>query len=242
MTAQPAKIRRLVRGAVHIWQIDLLSAWERIQDCHQFLADDEVQRAERFHFERDRRRFVAAHAAMRNILARYLGVPARELLFHVAEKGKPQLGSRLSRSGLRFNLSHSRDRALLAVTLDSEIGVDIEFINPEAAGEEIANRFFSSREAGVLRSLRPEDRVHAFFDCWTRKEAYIKAIGKGLSVQLDSFDVAFGPGESARLLRVEGAPEELSRWSMYAVAVPQGYAAAVVVGGKQHRLEQHELD
>lgn len=242
MTAQPANLRGLSAGAVHIWHIDLLPAGERIPDCRNFLADEDLQRAERFHFDRDRRRFVAAHAAMRNILAQYLGVSAREILFHAAEKGKPQLGSSLSRSGLRFNLSHSHDRALLALARDSEIGVDIEFIKPQSAGEEIANRFFSSREAAVLGSLPPASRVPAFFHCWTRKEAYIKAIGGGLSVPLDSFDVAFGPGESARLLRVDGAPEELSRWSMYDVPVRQGYAAAVVVEGQQHRLEQREWD
>jgi 4'-phosphopantetheinyl transferase len=178
---------------------------------------------------------------MKTILSEYLGKPPQEIVLVYSDKGKPELGAGLTRSGLRFNLSHSRHRALLALTTHSRIGVDIEFINPEYSCDDIARRFFSPAEVHNLQALSPKQRSRAFFYCWTRKEAYIKALGEGLSQPLDSFDVAFMPGEPARLLRVE-AQEDLLRWSVYDLPVPSGYAAAVVVEGREHGIFQQQWE
>ena len=179
---------------------------------------------------------------MNKILSVYLGLEPRQILLVSSDKGKPELGAGLRASGLKFNLSHSRNYALLAVTLHSTIGVDIEFINPEYSGDEIATRFFSPAEVRQLGTLAPEERLQAFFHCWTRKEAYIKALGEGLSRPLDSFDVAFAPGEPAQLLRVESSAEEILRWRMYDLPVLSGYAAALVVEGREHQLAQRRWD
>jgi 4'-phosphopantetheinyl transferase len=228
---------QLAANEAHVWLVSLSGQESRDPSDFGPLSADEVQRARRFHFDRDRHRFTSARAALRNILAQYLGTAPQELRFSYTAKGKPELPADFRKPRFQFNLSHSGDFAMVAVALGSRVGVDIEFINPERATGDIAARFFSSAEIRTLEALPVAARVEAFFQCWTRKEAYVKGLGAGLSVPLDSFDVAFGPGVAPALLRLADSLNEASPWSMHDIAAPPGYAAALAVEGRHHQLQ-----
>lgn len=219
---------------VHVWRA-ALDLPERLADeLRHLLSDDERRRAARFHFERDRRRFSAGRGVLRDILGRYLNTAPQELRFHYDAHGKPSLYG----SDLRFNLSHSGGLALFAVTTGGQVGVDVERIRPEVMQEGLAKRYFSPREAAALEALPPEQQPAGFFNCWTRKEAYIKARGEGLSIPLDSFDVSLEPGEPARLLNVMGAPGEAERWSLWDLEVDAGFAAALALDSTERTLRR----
>lgn len=222
---------------VHIWHIALLQDDATVAECRKILFEDETQRADRFYFERDRRRFTVAHAALRQVLSRYLEVTPGEIKFSIGPKGKPDLVD-VETQQIRFNLSHSGEIALLAVARGQCLGIDVEFIKTDFGGEEIAERFFSRNEVKTLQALPADQKPAAFFSCWTRKEAYIKAVGEGLSLPLDSFDVAFAPGAAPALLRVDADAGELTRWSMYDIPVPPEYKAALVIEGREHLLKE----
>jgi 4'-phosphopantetheinyl transferase len=226
----------LSSAEVHVWRACLDPDASCVAQLRLTLSADESQRAARFHFPRDRRRFTVARGVLRDILGRYLGVPASELGFRYSAYGKPALADGFDATGVRFNISHSHEIALFAVTCDREIGVDIEYLGREIDGEEIAEHFFSSQECATLRALPAAAKHEAFFTCWTRKEAYIKAHGEGLSLPLDQFDVSLAPGEPAALLATRSDPREALRWSLQALPPGPGYVAALAVEGHGWQL------
>ncbi|HEX2328187.1 MAG TPA: 4'-phosphopantetheinyl transferase superfamily protein [Candidatus Angelobacter sp.] len=223
---------------VDIWKIDLRNAEAVTLADPGLLSPDEADRAARFRFARDRQRFIAGRIAMRRILAGYANVSPREVVFSYGTDGKPELSGALQQCGLKFNLSHSRDLGLLAVTKCLNVGIDVEWIDDKFPTQEIAQQFYSAAEIRRFQELDSLSRVAGFYECWTRKEAYIKALGGGLAVPLDSFEVAFGKGAAAALLQVRSDPRELMRWSMYGLNVEFGYKAALVVEGRGHRLRR----
>lgn len=227
----------LTTDDVHVWRIALEVADPLLARLREILADDERQRADRFYFEKDRRHFTAARGAMRILLSSYLSRRPQDVRFAYSNYGKPRLTDADNTSDLRFNLTHSHDLALLAVTRGRDLGVDVERLRDmERDGEPLAERFFSPRETAVLRSLPPELRREAFFHCWTRKEAYIKANGKGLSLPLDQFDVSLHPNEPAALLATQHDPQEAQRWSLRCLLPCEGYVGALAVEGHSWRL------
>jgi len=225
----PPESLLLQLGDVHVWRIELEQPEDVLENFRSTLESDELQRAGRFHFEKDRRHFVVARGFLRTVLGRYLNVKAAALRFSYSGYGKPALNGEHKNSRLRFNMSHSHGVALLALTEDKQIGVDVEFIRADFASEEIAQRFFSRVEVDCFNALSKEEQVAAFFRCWTRKEAYIKATGLGLSYPLDAFDVTLAPGEQAALLRAED--DDATRWSLIDLFAGKDYAAALAVAG-----------
>lgn len=190
------------------------------------LSPDEKARADRFRFAKDRNHFTVARGLLREWIGGYLHEPPASLEFCYGQHGKPALAGPHASSGLCFNLSHSFGVAVYAFAKERNLGIDVERVEPGSAGEDIARRFFSPREVSDLRSLPPESRAEAFFRCWTRKEAYIKALGTGLHTPLDSFSVSLLPDQSAQFL---GGVD--SRWHMAAFSPAEAYVAAVVYDG-----------
>jgi 4'-phosphopantetheinyl transferase len=204
-----------------------------VRACLELLAPAERERAEKFVFRKDRERFVVARAALRTLLGGYVRLAPERLSFDYGPYGKPSLSDA---QGLRFNVSHSRGLALYAVTRGREIGLDLEYVRDDVDVEQLAEHFFSRRETATLSALPATERKQAFFNCWTRKEAYIKARGEGLSHPLHGFDVTLAPGEPAALLHTAGDEREAARWSLRQLNPDAGYAAAVAVEGHGWRL------
>jgi 4'-phosphopantetheinyl transferase len=229
---EPAPRRpQLHRDEVHIWRAALALPLAEVEALKGLLSEDELRRAERFHFPHDRSRFVIARGTLREILSLYVGLPPELLRFGQNAYGKPELVGEPGVTRVRFNLSHSGGLALYAVAAGREVGVDIEVVREGVPCEELAENYFSRREVAALLALPVGYRRQAFFECWTRKEAYIKARGVGLSLPLDSFDVSLTPWEPATLLTTREDEQGAASWSLRELMAHPAYAAAVAVEG-----------
>jgi 4'-phosphopantetheinyl transferase len=217
---------------VHVWRAALDQPNERVRRLLGTLSADERARADKFYFERHRRPFIVSRGFLRAILGRYLDREPESLVFTYGPQGKPALGE----TDLHFNLSHSGDCALLALTRGREIGVDVERVRPRAELEGIAGRFFAPAEVAALRAVSAVEKEQAFFNCWTRKEAYVKACGEGLARPLDRFEVSLAPGEAARLIAVADDAAEAARWALRELESLPGYVGCVAVPGHGWRL------
>jgi 4'-phosphopantetheinyl transferase len=221
-------------GDVHVWHAELTNT-EDERNFEPLLSPDEKERAARFRFQEHRRRFVIARGLLRQVLAAYADVQPQALTFTYSEMGKPEL-STLHGSSVGFNVSHSGDIAAFGFALGRRIGVDVECIRHDVDVDEIPRRFFSQLEQQTLAALEGREKIQGFFNCWTRKEAYVKAVGSGLSLPLRDFDVSLVPGERAQLLATRPDPDLTSKWSMASIELGEECAAAVVVEGPIGRL------
>ncbi|CEJ45530.1 4'-phosphopantetheinyl transferase superfamily protein [Chrysosporum ovalisporum Ak1311] len=219
----------LLPNDVHIWRINLDVSPAEQENLLATLSSDEVARANRFHFQEHRQRFIAGRGILRRILARYLGIEPQQVVFSYQERGKPILGNALAQSGLCFNLSHSQGLALCAVNHHSEIGVDLEYIRSMSDVEALTKRFFLPREYAVMRSLSQEQQQEIFFRYWTCKEAYLKATGEGLA-QLEQIEILLNPNEPAQL-------QTSKNWSLFELTPGKNYCAAVVVASNHCDLK-----
>jgi 4'-phosphopantetheinyl transferase len=224
---------QLDETSVHVWCAELAQPQGRIDGYRSLLSADELERAVRFRFDRHRNDYIAGRGMLRVLLGRYLKHPPEAVEISYSHYGKPLLPD----NRLQFNLAHSGGLALFVFTLHDEVGVDIERERDLRDALAIAERFFSPSERAVLRELPDSERVPAFFRCWTRKEAFIKAVGEGLSYPLADFDVTLASGDPARLLSIRGSEEEARRWSLHSLDLPAGYCGAVALRSTEVRLE-----
>jgi 4'-phosphopantetheinyl transferase len=238
---QPHASSRFSLGVseVHVWRASLEDN-HHAHTLESFLSSDEIARANRFRFPAHRRRYITARGILRQLLGAYLAIEARQVTFTYSAKGKPNLDV-CHTSDLFFNVSHSDDIAALAFTIARHIGVDVEMIRHNVDVDEIPRRFFSSAEQRALAGLNATEKYQGFFNCWTRKEAYIKALGSGLSLPLRDFDVSLVPGEPARLLATRPDPEIAQHWHMACLDFGANCAAAVVVEGRIAQLKISEF-
>jgi 4'-phosphopantetheinyl transferase len=222
--AAPAEIPALER-TVHVWAVPLDDARVDLDGGRELLSPDERERVARFYFEQHRRRYLIAHIALHRILSCYLQIDPARLFFELGSNGKPKLTPALGFSDIEFNLSHSNEMALLAVNRIGEVGVDIEYVKPDFKFKQIAERFFTAREATALRGLPPELQRQAFFKCWTCKEAFLKAKGTGLSGKLDEVEITLGAADRVQIRA------DVPGWSLAELNSIDAYQAALVVAG-----------
>jgi 4'-phosphopantetheinyl transferase len=233
----PGTFPRLSAGELQVWRVELdrpPSARERLAE---WLSPDERQRAERFVRDEDRQSFIVSHAALRTILAGYLGLSPGDVEMKARPDGKPELPPFPEKPFLRFNLTHSAGMAMVAVALEREVGVDVERVRPIEDIGSLVKRYFAPGEQSTWRGLPVGEQLAAFFRCWTRKEAYLKARGVGLSLGLDQFEVSLAPGEPPGLLWRGDARDCVERWSVFDVSPGGGFAAACVVEGAIDKVQ-----
>ena len=226
---------------VHVWRASLEPDAQTLAHHRQLLTAEEQARAERFLFARDRHHFITARAILRTLLGSYLQQDPREVMLTYGGRGKPALAVQRPDTPLEFNLSHSAGLALYAFTLHAQTGVDIEFHRDIQDLRQLAATVFSASELAALDALPATLKKVGFYAAWTRKEAFIKAIGEGVAFPLDRFDVSLTPGEPARLLRIHGDPVAAQRWQMVAFTPAEQFSGALVVENPLARVSFWEL-
>ena len=228
----PENSFRIPKNEAHVWRLPLELKTNELDKANSFLFENELVRAQRFYFDKHRNHYIAARAQMRMVLSQYLNQDNKDIEFSYNEFGKPFFEN----NAIHFNLSHSHNLALLAVNLEYELGVDIEWMKRKTNLLKIGERFFSGNEYAELKSLPAQFQRQGFFNCWTRKESYIKARGKGLMIPLSEFEVSLLPGEPARLKSTLHDPEGVKRWSLYTFDPHPDYAAALTINTARTKI------
>ncbi len=234
----PPPVVKLLSHDLHVWSGVLDVSAEEKHRFWTLLAPGEKDRALRFHFERDRTHYVAARGMLRLLIGRYLACAPDEIEFSYSEYGKPSILHPRTEDVFQFNVSHARGVALFAFCWGSDVGVDVEQIRPLPDAPKIAARFFSEYENEQFNAIPAEQVSEAFFNGWTRKEAFIKAVGEGLSYPLNQFDVTLTPDEPARFVQIQKSKTEAAQWSLYTLTPMIGYVGAVALPGQGWRLSR----
>jgi len=226
----------LAEDQIHLWSASLDRPAQEVQALASLLDADEQRRAARFVFEHSRRRFIVARGLLRRLLGAYTGAAPEQLEFTYGEKGKP----RLVDQPVAFNVSHSEE-LMLAGFARVPLGVDVEYLRDVSDAEAISQRFFSTNETVTLLRLEKAQRSLAFLLGWTRKEAYIKAIGRGLSFPLNRFEVTLDPTQAAKIVRLDGDTRGAALWRLVHLEPAPGYVGALAVSGQDWQIQTHTL-
>ena len=230
-------VRRLEQNEVHVWQVALSQPPTFVLSLRDILVAEEIQRADRFVFPIHRQRFTVARGALRTILGLYLGQKPSDISFAYNRYGKPSIGRTADAAPIRFNLSHSAEHALCAITWNRDVGIDIEAMREIVDSDRMAARYFDPLENASYQKLPSGDKMEGFFARWTMKEAYIKARGEGLSIPLDQFTISTAP-DSTGFHRVTSVdPHDDERWTIARLSPPTGYVAAIAVEGHSWDLQ-----
>jgi len=217
---------------IHVWCAGLEGPPSKVAAFAKTLSDPERKRAERFQFERDRDRFIIRRGLLRRMLGCYLNTDPAQVTFTYESRGKPVLAGITDGQMLQFNLSHSHGLALFAVARQAPLGIDLERIRPIPELDQIAARFFSPYENALLDDLPKEQVPEAFFHCWTRKEAYLKATGEGIADSLPEVEVSLSPWRAAQLVSIAGDLQAAGLWTLHALAPAPGFVGALAVKAK----------
>ncbi len=221
---------------VHLWLATQNIENDYIASLYAILSNDEKERANRFYFEKDRNSYIVSRALLRILIGKYLNQKPDSIIFKYAKYDKPYISEHLNYLNLQFNVSHSHGKVLIGFTKIRNIGVDIELVRTLEGAADIVNRNFSQYERHIYNSLPKSLQDRAFFNCWTRKEAFIKAIGKGLTYPLDAFTVSIAPMEEARLLDVKNDSQEKEKWILKDIGINADYVAAMVIESGECQL------
>lgn len=221
-------------NTVHLWLLNYKTCHDFLNNILPELSSGELERANKFYFEEDRNRYLITRSILKKILSRMLNTVPGQLRFEFNAYGKPFLKSD---PGLFFNVSHSGNFGLIAITSIADIGVDVEKYRHKMTGDDVAKRFFSSKEISDYLNLNVKERQQGFFNCWTRKEAFIKAVGMGLSLPLNSFDVSLKPGSKAQITAIRKPPDDPEKWTMESIYVDEEYAAAYTLRAKHFKTK-----
>ncbi len=221
---------------VHVWKANLSPPESKLAHLQTILSSDEQARAQRFKFPKHRKAFETARGLLRLILSRYLHTSPESLNFAQESHGKPFLLSPTT-PPLSFNVSHSNDMVLYAVTLKSPVGIDIEYHKPKINIPALIQRICSTEEKEMLMALSPTEQKRGFFACWTRKEAYVKATGKGITVPLEKITVSLPTSPCVELRHLEDDEQDISLWTLSDIQVAPRYTAALAIKGMNNTTD-----
>jgi 4'-phosphopantetheinyl transferase len=230
MWSTPPPVLALRNNQVHLWKIDFSTHCRHEEDFVSLLSEDEKIRANKFKFNKDRLTYIIAKTILRKLIGSYTKLDPKEIQFNYNKQSKPFIDSEID---LKFNLSHSGQKIIIGFTLNYDIGVDVEYNKRQIEIAEISKRFFSVKESTILMQLSKEDQQAAFYNCWTRKEAFIKAKGGGLSIPLDQFEVTLALGDRPELKIIKWDQNDVVNWNLKAFNCDSDYTGAVIVNHNQ---------